>query len=179
MTIIQKQCLLMFLGYCPGPVDGIWGSASAAATRAFQHSSGIETDGIFGPETEKAILAAVARWEEDDLRQSLKYFSRSEFACHCGRCGGFPAEPREGLLREAEALRSHFGVPVTVTSGVRCASHNAAVGGVANSRHLTGKAMDFSVAGRTAGEVLAYLRQRSGIRYAYAIDSRHVHMDIA
>ena len=48
------------------------------------------------------------------------------------------------LVRKADALRAHLGVPIHVSSGVRCKSHNAAVGGVSNSRHLTGKAMDFT-----------------------------------
>ena len=177
MTIIQKQCLLRYLGHYPGDVDGIWGPASIAATESFQRGAGLDADGCFGPETEDAILAAITRREEG-WWQSIRFFSRQEFRCRCGRCGGFPAEPREALLREADALRLHFGAPVTVTSGVRCENHNAAVGGVANSRHLTGKAMDFSVAGKGAEEVLAYLHPRTGLRYAYAIDSRHVHMDV-
>ena len=178
MTIIQKQCLLRFLGYYTGPVDGIWGPGSGAAVKSFQRSAGLEADGIFGPETETAILAAVSRpaagiWEE------LRFFRREEFACRCGKCGGFPTEMEPLLLREAEILREHFGGPVTVTSGIRCESHNAAVGGVANSRHLTGKAMDFSVSGKSAADVLDYLHSRTAIRYAYAIDACHVHMDMA
>ena len=178
MTIIQKQCLLRYLGHYTGNVDGIWGSASTAATAEFQHSAGLEADGVFGPETEKAILAALTRGD-GDLWQKVRFFTRQEFACRCGRCGGFPAEISGTLLQEAEALRAHFAAPVHVTSGVRCASHNAAVGGVADSRHLTGKAMDCSVEGQSAGAVLSWLQGRSAIRYAYAIDSRHVHMDVA
>ena len=178
MTTLQKQCLLRYLGHYEGAVDGIWGPASIAATQRFQQSAGIEADGIFGPETENAIREALFR-EEGDFWSSLRFFTRAEFACRCGRCGGFPAEPEEDLLREAERLREHFAAPVRVTSGVRCRSHNTAVGGVANSRHITGKAMDFSVDGQNADAVLAWLGSRSAIRYAYAIDSRHVHMDVA
>ena len=176
MTITQKQCLLTFLGYGCGGIDGIWGPCSEEATRQFQKSTGLEADGSFGPETEKAILAAVTA--EDGLWSGIRHFSRQEFACKCGKCGGFPAEPDMALVRQADALREHFGVPIHVSSGVRCKTHNAAVGGVANSRHLTGKAMDFRVDGKTSAQTLARVNLLSGIRYAYAIDENYVHMDV-
>jgi uncharacterized protein YcbK (DUF882 family) len=64
-----------------------------------------------------------------------------------------------------------------VASGLRCEQHNANVGGVANSRHKTGRAMDFRIEGKTSAQVLAYVQQQPEIRYAYAIDSQYVHMD--
>lgn len=79
----------------------------------------------------------------------------------------------------ADRVRQHFGVPVVVSSGLRCKTHNANVGGVANSRHLSGRAMDFCVTGRTSAEVLSYVRQQPEVRYAYAIDGQYVHMDVA
>ena len=54
----------------------------------------------------------------------------------------------------------------------------AAVGGVANSRHLAGCAMDFSLRGWSAERTLALVRQQKEVRYAYAIDGTHVHMDV-
>jgi uncharacterized protein YcbK (DUF882 family) len=65
-----------------------------------------------------------------------------------------------------------------VSSGVRDSRHNAAVGGVSNSRHLKGKAMDFDVEGKTSDQVLTYVQKQPEIRYAYAIDGDYVHMDI-
>lgn len=82
------------------------------------------------------------------------------------------------MVRAAEQIREHFGVPITVSSGVRCPSHNAGVGGVPNSKHLTGKAMDFSVKGVGAEQVLAYVRLLPQISYAYAIDANYVHMEL-
>ena len=57
-------------------------------------------------------------------------------------------------------------------------THNANVGGVPNSRHTMGKAMDFTVAGHTATEVLMYVKKQSELDYSYAIDSNYVHMDV-
>ena len=174
MTAYQKQCLLAYLGYDCGEIDGVWGQQSQTAAAAFQADHGLEADGIFGEQTRKKILEVISGgwWPQ------IRYFGREEFACKCGRCGGFPAEPEEKLVRLAETVRAHFGAPVTVSSGVRCPIHNLAVGGVANSRHLSGKAMDFRVQGKSASEVLRYVNQINDIRYAYAIDAQFIHMDV-
>ncbi len=179
MTIKQKQCLLAYLGHYQGGIDGIWGHRSKAATVAFQRKYGLTPDGDFGKETEAHILEVIC-WgqSETDWWAEIEFFTRPEFACKCGGCGGYPAEMSRELLSVAERMRRHFGVPVTVSSGLRCASHNANVGGVADSRHLTGKAMDFAVAGKTAAAVLKFVQQQPEIRYAYAIDGRYVHMDV-
>lgn len=111
---------------------------------------------------------------------SIKYFDREEFECHCdGKyCDGYPAEPSKILVQVADRVREHFGAPAIVSSGVRCKTHNANVGGVANSKHLSGKAMDFCISGKTAEQVLAYVEKQPEINYAYAIDSEYVHMDV-
>lgn len=167
MTEHQKGCLLSYLGYDIGDLT--------AATRAFQQDYGLAVDGIFGPMTREKILQVICG---GDWWQDIRYFSRQEFACKCGKCGGFPAQLEEKLVRTADRLRRDFGAAVIVSSGVRCPAHNANVGGVANSRHLTGKAMDFRVVGKTAKEVLYYVNRQPEIRYAYAIDPYFVHMDV-
>ncbi len=192
MTIEQKQCLLKYLGYYEGKVDGEWGSLSEESTRNFQIAfGGLDPDGICGTETEKALKHAVAygiaKKEEPkeepksgDFWDDIKHFKRKEFKCKCGNiyCNGYPVEPQEKLVRVADRVREHFDKSATVSSGLRCKQHNANVGGVANSRHLSGKAMDFCISGKTSEQVLAYVQQQPEIRYAYAIDNRFVHMDI-
>ncbi|KMQ73774.1 D-Ala-D-Ala carboxypeptidase family metallohydrolase [Marinobacter subterrani] len=44
-------------------------------------------------------------------------------------------------------VRKHFNAPITITSGCRCESHNANVGGSPNSQHLRGRAADIQVEG--------------------------------
>lgn len=192
MTIKQKQALLFYLGYYVGDIDGDWGTLSKTACKAFQKDfGGLEVDGICGAATEKALKHAVAygmpakKVEETkpsasgDFWDGIKHFKRSEFKCKCGKhCNGFPVEPKEKLVKVADRVREHFGNRITVSSGVRCAQHNANVGGVANSRHKQGKAMDFCVSGMSASMVLTYVQKQPEIRYAYAIDSNYVHMDI-
>lgn len=205
MTIRQVQALLSYLGYDPGAADGVSGPKTAAAVRAFQEAAGLTTDGIPGMKTWAALKEAVANdrfahaqgtpdsGQPPDTGNDpaapgfwgdIHNFSRDEFRCKCGGkyCGGFPAEPEEKLVRLAERVREHFGQPVTVSSGLRCPTHNAIEGGVANSRHITGKAMDFTVRGVSGAVVLAYcqgLINAGELRYAYRIrDSDFVHMDV-
>ena len=188
MTLTQKQCLLRYLDYYRGDIDGIWGRQSRQATIDFQRAYMDTVDGIFGEATEKRILEVVASGEKprvqiaavSDWWQAVKYFSRSEFRCPCGRCGGFPVEPEERLVRLADMVRQHFDAPATVSSGVRCQAHNDELpGSVKNSYHLRGKAMDFCVRGVSGATLLAYVRQLPGVHYAYQIDDSFVHMDVA
>lgn len=180
MNVKQKQCLLCYLGYYTSAVDGIWGAKSSQAAKDFQKDYGLEADGIFGPATEKRILEVVATGEQPGKWwDQIRYFKKDEFKCKCGKhCNGFPAEPDRTLVQVADRVRAHFGATATVSSGVRCKTHNANVGGIADSRHLSGKAMDFCVRGKTAAQVLEYVKQQPEIRYAYAIDSLYVHMDV-
>lgn len=183
MTDTQKQCLLKYLGYYDGAVDGIFGKASCSATKRFQADYGLLASGLFNSATEEKLLQALTGAAEKvaDFWEEVQYFKKDEFRCKCGGkyCDGFPAQPREALVRLADRVRGHFGAPMTVSSGVRCITHNATVGGAVASRHMAGKAMDFCVKGKSAAEVLAFVQSQSDVRYAYAIDGNYVHMDIA
>ena len=55
MTIKQKQCLLAYLGYYVGDIDGNWNTLSDVATRAFQKDVGLPPDGVVDNKTEKAL----------------------------------------------------------------------------------------------------------------------------
>lgn len=198
MDVKQIQHLLAYLGYYTASVDGLDGPKTQAAVRMFQKDfTGLQVDGIPGNETQKALRHAVAygmpereKPEEDSGTSSstgtfwdeVRYFRREEFRCPCGRCGGFPVEPEEALVRAADRVREHFGKPICISSGVRCQAHNDELpGSVKNSRHIRGKAMDFSISGFSASAVLPYLQSlvRSGqLRYVYAINENYVHMDV-
>lgn len=196
MTVRQAQYLLLYLGYDPGEADGIAGAKTAQAVAEFQREyGGLTADGRLGPQTGNALIEAVQqRFQRPAAEETavstadpvggtfwdtVKYFSREEFRCRCGKCGGFPAEPERKLVQLADGVRAHFGREAQVSSGVRCRKHNAAVGGVANSRHLTGKAMDFSIPGVSGEILLAYVKAQPGVNYAYHIGGGFVHMDVA
>ena len=192
MDTRQIQALLVYLGYDPGEVDGLPGKNTRRAVLAFQAQEGLEQDGSPGPLTQAALLEAVAcgrcRQAQASGAQTvpewwadIRYFKRTDsgIACPCGRCGGFPVEPTERLMRLADRVREAAGAPMCPSSTVRCQAHNDELSGsVPNSRHLSGKAMDFCIRGCGADRTLALVRQQPEVRYAYAIDNRYVHMDV-
>lgn len=201
MTIKQKQNLLSYLGYYNGDIDGIWGELSRQATESFQRDFGITADGDPGPETQKAMKHAVAygmpEREQveipsvseketvvgagDGFWPRIRYFTKDEpgIACPCGKCGGFPVEPVERLMLNADSVREHFGKPMTPSSTVRCDSHNASLKeSAANSLHKKGKAMDFGIPGVTAATIVGYVRTLPDVDECYAIDDSYVHMGV-
>ena len=191
MDTRQIQALLVYLGYDPGEVDGLPGKNTRRAVLAFQAQEGLAQDGSPGPLTQAALLESVAngRFRAEDAQtpeentgtfwDEIRYFTRAEFRCPCGRCGGFPVEPDETLVRLADREREHFGAPANVSSGVRCQAHNDELSGSAkNSYHLRGKAMDFAVRGVYGSKLLAYVKTQR-VHYAYQISgSDYVHMDV-
>lgn len=158
MTVRQIQLLLDYLGYSPGDADGIAGKNTRTATARFQADYGLTADGDPGAATQKMLIGAIAGTAEKveqpeapvtetgTFWDEIRFFTRAEFRCQCGGkyCNGYPAEPAEETVRMADEIRRRAGVPLNVNSGLRCQRHNAEVGGVANSLHRTGQAVDLS-----------------------------------
>lgn len=80
---------------------------------------------------------------------TIKELCRSDTAAR----RGIKNEPSEAVKQNLTALVEHvldpvrewYGKPIYVNSGYRCKELNAAVGGVANSQHMTGEAADIDV----------------------------------
>ena len=200
MTAKQKQALLSYLGYYDGSLDGLWGEKSQRSTIDFQRAYMEQTavDGIFGAATEKRILEVIATGEEPVDKNAEKgvivdtapvafwkdicYFTRSEFRCPCGRCGGFPVEPEEKLVRTVDAIRAKLGKPIGIVdsggSGVRCTEHNAAVGGVATSYHLKGMAADLHCATATPAEMKKAAEAVMGKTGGIGLYGWGIHVDV-
>ena len=71
------------------------------------------------------------------------------------------------------------GTVFSISSGVRCQAHNDELpGSVPDSRHVRGRAVDFTLPGFTPQEVLGLAKANSRIVYAYIMKSGYVHMDI-
>ena len=187
MTVKQKQHLLACLGYYQDAVDGIWGSRSRMATEQFQQDHGLTVDGIIGEMTLRKMAEAVCSLgvngdepeEKEAFWTDIAFFRKEEFRCQCGGryCSGYPARMQEQVVRLCDDARRHFGSPGHVISGLRCRQHNADVGGVENSQHMYGEAVDLMIEGISAEELLAYIQTRPH-RYAYRINDTNVHVDI-
>lgn len=159
-------------------IDGLAGLETKDATVRWQVEHGLIPDGIAGVNT-RAKIKEESGDEDDDWWRNIRYFSRKEFACKCGRyCDGYPAQMQRGAVELADRAREELKGVGFVSSGLRCPQHNANVGGVSNSRHLSGKAIDLRIEGKSARQTLAWVQKQPEVRYAYAIDAYYVHMDI-
>lgn len=108
------------------------------------------------------------------------HFCRDEFACHCG-CGADTVDAE--LVTVLEDLRdwatTQSELPAVIVScGIRCAPHNAAVGGAPHSQHLLGKAADVRVVGVGPRKVAEYLEARYPHTYGIGRYSTFTHIDV-
>lgn len=176
MTVKQQQCLLEYLGYSPGLIDGVAGPKTRAALAAFKRDYGMDAEGL--PE---AVAGRVQKTTDSgSFWEEIRWFTRGEFRCKCGGrfCGGYPAEMRREVVEIAEAAREHFGRPAHVISGLRCPEWNAHEGGVGNSQHMYGEAIDLWIEGVDAGTLQAFVSTQPNHRYSYCINESNVHFDI-
>lgn len=197
MTVTQRQHLLAYLGYYVGKADGIWGTLSKTACAAFQKDRELASDGSGNSETDKALKQAVANdlFKSEPVEETetggfwdhIRYWKREEFRCKCGGkyCNGFPAEPDQTLVELVDDIREKAGAPGHRSSGIRCTVHNQRSGGVANSKHLQGKALDFYIEGLSGAQLLQMAQADPRTSYAYQIrDSKtgnltdYVHVDV-
>ena len=73
-------------------------------------------------------------------------FVMKEFVCRDGcRMPAAARENIEALVEQVlDPVRRAYGKALRVTSGYRCPRHNASVGGVPQSQHVSGQAADIS-----------------------------------
>ena len=122
---------------------------------------------------------AILSYRKDYKTALSKNFKVYEFSCKGkGCCGTVLID--EKLVSFLQKIRDHFGKAVTINSGYRCAKHNKAVGGSANSYHTKGQAADIVVKGVNPAEVAKYAESIGilGIGlYETKKDSFFVHID--
>lgn len=207
MTMTRLQMNLVFLGYDTGGIDGIKGAKTKNAIRQYRISRGLgdseiadqkmidcirneiceiqrtigaTVDGVAGNET----ITKKAEYDKKGTSYSwdnVKHFKKSEFTCKCG-CGFNNIDLN--LVKILDEIREHYNKPLVITSGCRCQTHNANVGGVKGSRHVLGKASDIYVQGVSTKDLLNYttsLVNAGKLRYTYTNNanmSGAVHVDI-
>jgi hypothetical protein len=116
---------------------------------------------------------------------TLDEFTLSQTAARLGLDNSPDAEALKNLKRLAESLeevRSALGnVPILISSGYRSPTVNKAVGGAANSAHMSGLAVDFTAP--QFGSVLATAKAiaKSGIEFDQVIFEygRWVHLGLS
>lgn len=204
MTMTRLQMNLKFLGLYSGQIDGIKGTQTINAIKEFQKDNNLKVDGIAGQKTIDSLRNQIIDIQKQlgvtpdgvagaetitafnnkvnsifESWDSIKHFKKDEFTCKCG-CGLNNIQLE--VVKIADEVREHFGSPAIVTSGTRCEKHNKEVGGVSNSRHLNGKAIDMYVQNVSWYDLLEYLRlleEKGEIRYCYHINNSDCcHFDI-
>lgn len=125
-----------------------------------------EQDGKYGKKTDYLL-----RHVYNVIKYSTN-FKPEEFRCNCGRCTGYPVQMKAKTIKHVQTIRTHYGKPMTVTSGLRCKYKNDSVGGSKDSRHLEGRAVDFYIAGVTdtlprRKNAIAYIKTLKNHRYTY------------
>lgn len=123
-------------------------------------------DGVYGPQTENALISAI------NVKRNTKNFSVKEFRCECGGryCCGYPSTLKVEMLRNIQAIRDHYGRPITVTCGLRDKTYNSKLGGsIQNSLHLSGQAVDFYQRGVT--DTLA--NRKASIKWIKTLPNHH------
>lgn len=103
--------------------------------------------------------------------QLTKDFSSDEMECPCCKtCNMNPA-----FMIMLQALRDVWNKPIHINSGYRCAKHNAAVGGVADSQHVLGRATDCGV---SASDRYPFVRLAISLNFGgIGIAGNFIHID--
>lgn len=171
LDIKTRQRYLKDLGFYKGETDGHAGPLTRQAYKSLQSAyfaRAKDKDGYYGPNTD-ILLKSV--WNCKDATN----FKVTEFKCKCGSkyCTGYPAVVDKNLVDNLQKLRDKYGKSITVTSGLRCKTHNQRIGGSATSNHLKGKAADIYISGGKSNthdgrkEIVNYWDTLPNSKYAY------------
>lgn len=87
-------------------------------------------------------------------------------------------EMNAAFVAELDRIRHVLGQPMTVTSGYRTEAHNKAVGGVKDSAHMKGLAVDIAVPdGQYRYMLVTTCLARGIVRIGVGKDFVHIDMD--
>ena len=101
-------------------------------------------------------------------------FTVKEFACQDGTDQVLIDLDLVAIL---QAMRDQLGAPITITSGYRTVSHNAAVGGAPNSFHTKGQAAEIVVSSKATAETAACAEAVGALGVLRYITDGFVHVD--
>lgn len=108
--------------------------------------------------------------------QVSEHFKVKEFAQKDYRCDKILIESE--LVKVLEDVRTHFNMPVIITSGYRTPEYNKKIGGVKNSQHTKGTAADIKVKMVLASEVQRYLNCKYPDKYGIGRYESFTHIDV-
>jgi len=105
----------------------------------------------------------------------MNFFTPTETECRCG-CG---MQIDDALLKQLNDARAIAGVPFVITSGARCPWHNKQVGGVEDSSHTKGLAVDIAVpSSERTFHIMKGLMDAGFKRIGWNQSKKFIHADI-
>ena len=115
-----------------------------------------------------------------------KHFAYKEFFSGDIKLGHKSIEPPGKyyyfILVMAESLqivRDYIGSPIIITSGYRTPKWNSYVGGVKNSYHTTGRAVDIRVSGMTPYDLAVYVSKLTEFKgFGICLKKNFLHCDM-
>lgn len=207
MFVLEIQSLLELGGFYKQQVDGIWGKETKNAFINFKNSAYLQFPDSLGKTTARSLLelAGTAHhpipkdiWSNDRARVRLKLPGgktvqvndlipgSSNFRWHEATALGNrnPSDSKVvgeiiKLAQYLDRVRALFGnKPIHINSWYRPKAINQAVGGVSNSTHIFGCAVDFTVNGIAATEVYQTLNSWHGRHGGLGRYSTFTHLDL-
>jgi uncharacterized protein YcbK (DUF882 family) len=110
------------------------------------------------------------------MASKARHFQDYEFKCKCDSADCDAAEISPEIVAKLDRLRDDYGLPILIHSGSRCKYWNDKVGGVPDSLHLIGKAVDIRAIG--VGKYrLAELAMKHGFT-GIGVGQAFLHLDL-
>jgi len=102
-----------------------------------------------------------------------EHFYKDETVCACG-CGQNAME--QDFMDWLESVRVEADIPFFIKSGFRCQKHNADVGGVDDSEHCHGTAVDVGVQGGLQRFIINKAAMKLGV-FGLGVAKTFMHLD--
>ena len=123
-------------------------------------------------------------WNKGEVEALSSHFSTKEFACKCINDDCVEQRAAVALIEKLQALRISFQLPISVTSGFRCAKHQNALrdGGLqtttGQSTHELGHAADIKPKLADRGTIKRLSELAANHFKAIGTAASFVHVDI-
>lgn len=149
IALTELQNHLKSLSYYKEEVDGIYGHLTGQAFAQWKADNYLAEPLLIGPASwellrKQSNSIVQIDWKDFNCKVS-DYFSVKEVTHNDKRRIPQSDSIKQNIIllaNELDNVRSAWGKPIGVTSWYRPPAINAAVGGVPNSQHITGKAAD-------------------------------------
>ncbi|MBN1839484.1 MAG: peptidase M15 [Campylobacterales bacterium] len=106
--------------------------------------------------------------------QKIKHFKKEEFTCKCG-CG--LNNISDELVLALDIARKNSNFPFIINSACRCETHNKKIGGVKDSAHVKGLAVDISIPDDTVRFIIVSALLNVGFKRVLMYDT-FIHVDV-